>query len=450
MSFKLERVIKRLEKNPPLLLVIVFFLVIFSGGTLLSMPFVSQSGEATPFIDALFTSTSAVCVTGLVTVNTAAHWNTLGHIIIISLIQFGGLGFMTVAGAVAMALKKRITLQDRLVIQEETNSSSLSGLVKLIQYILKATFLIEGIGALFLAMRFIPEFGMKRGLWYSVFHAISAYCNAGFDILGEYSLAPYVGDIIITLTISSLIVLGGIGFNVYKEVLSKKSFKRLNLHTKLVLMLTALLLLGGTVVVFLLERNNPATIGADAVSTQLLASYFQSATTRTAGYFSMDQVGMHDATAVLSIILMLIGGSPAGTAGGIKTTTFGLLILSMVSVVRGSEYVHAFARRIEDNLVKRASAITIISLGWVMVISFILTVTEPQFTYLNLLFETVSGFATVGLTRGVTPGLSDIGKLLIISTMYLGKVGPLTLFYAFTKREKNKSYKEAVGNVLIG
>jgi trk system potassium uptake protein TrkH len=442
--------VQRLEKNPPLLLALAFAVVILIGGSILASPLADVQGKGTPFIDAIFTSTSAVCVTGLVTLNTADHWNTFGHVVIICLIQFGGLGFMTTAGTIAMILRKKITLSDRMVIQEETNSSTLSGMVKLIRYILKATFVIESIGAVLLATRFIPQYGWRKGLWFSVFHSISSFCNAGFDIIGSESISAYAGDVVVILTIGSLIVLGGIGFNVYRDVLQKNRWKKLSLHSKVALSATGLLLVGGTLVIFLLERNNPGTLGGRPLGTQVLGAFFQSVTTRTAGYFSMNQELMRDTTAVFSIILMFIGGSPAGTAGGIKTTTLALILLTTYADIKGRRNVGVFHRRIAEGTIKRAVSLTVLSFSWVLVISFLLTITDAQFEFINLLFEEVSAFGTVGLTRGVTPGLSTIGKVLILITMYIGKLGPITFVFALTRREKKEAYQDALGSILIG
>ncbi|MDO5690479.1 MAG: TrkH family potassium uptake protein [Tissierellia bacterium] len=444
-----ERLKIQLEMNPSRFLALGFFLVILTGSILLTLPISSTSGTFTPFIDAAFTATSAVCVTGLVTVNTAMHWTTFGHVVIITLIQLGGLGIMTWAILIALLMKKRITLRDRLVIHEQMNTGSLQGMVKLIIYVLKSTFLIELIGALLLSFTFVPAYGLGKGIWYSVFHAISSYCNAGFDILGETSVAPYVGSVAVILPISALIVLGGIGFNVYMDVTNKKSFRSLALHSKLALSMTGILLAIGTLLFLLLEYHNPNSIKNEPFFTKLLASFFQSVTTRTAGYFSVDQVNITDASAIVSIILMFIGGSPAGTAGGIKTTTLSLLLLTARSEIKGYEDVVAFNRRISTATIRKALSLIIISLIWISIISLLLTMTEP-FPYINLLFETTSAFATVGLTRGVTPGMSSFGKILIMTTMYLGRTGPLTLAFALSRREHKKKYREPKGDVLVG
>lgn len=447
---KVTRFWKKFESSPPLVLATAAFLVIFTGAVLLSLPIAAKNGTSTPFIDALFTATSAVCVTGLVTVNTALHWNTFGHVVIIGLIQVGGLGFMTLASAFAMLLNKKISIASRLVIAEEKNATNLQGLVKLMKFVIASTFAIEGVGAVLLSFRFIPEFGWGKGIWNSVFHSISAYCNAGFDILGEQSLYPYRGDPLIILTIGTLIMLGGTGYYVYHDLLTKKSLKKLNIHSKLSISVMLALIVLGTVAIFFLENGNPKTLANEGSLTSWLSAYFQSVTTRTAGYFSMDQLGMYEPTALVSILLMFVGGNPAGTAGGIKTTTFALLLLITYSQIKGTQDLVVFDRRIATDLIKKAVALLVVALGWVIGVTFILLITEKNMGFINLLYEVVSGFATVGLTRNVTPALTGIGKILIILSMYLGKVGPLTLIFAITKRERQKSYREARGTVLIG
>lgn len=445
----MKRLASRLEKNPPLVLAIAFFTVIFLGGWVLSFPSMSASGTGTPFIDSLFTSTSAVCVTGLVTVTTASNYNTWGHLVIIGLIQFGGLGFVTVTGAFFMLANKRIDMKSRILIAEEKNASSYAGLVKLIRFILIATFILEGIGALLLSLYFIPEYGLKTGIWYSIFHSISAYCNAGFDIIGSVSLEGQYNNTLVSLTICALIALGGLGFPVYQDLIKKRKWKTLEVYSKLAITMTLTLILGGALMIGLLEVRNPETMMDMTGKERVLTSIFQSVTTRTAGYFTIDQIKLTESTLFLCIILMFIGGSPAGTAGGIKTTTFALMFQRVKAEVKGWEDVTVFKRRVVRDLVSKAFAISFISLAWVILITFLLTITEPGVPLLTLLYEEVSAFATVGLTRGLTPSLSFAGKVLIISSMYLGKVGPLTMAYAFSKKEKIK-YKEAYGNVLVG
>lgn len=449
MSF-LKRRLVELELNPPRVLAMGFGGLILIGAILLNLPVASKTGESIGFLNALFTSASAVCVTGLVVVNTAEFWSLFGQVVIIILIQMGGLGFMTMATLVALILGKKITLKERLIIKEQLNQETMSGLVKLTKYVILATFLIEGIGAILLSTRFIPVYGLDKGIWFSIFHSISAFCNAGFDIIGN-SMVPFVGDIVVILTISFLIIIGGLGFSVYIDISKNKKLGRLSLHSKLVLAITLILIVAGTILIYLIEWDNPATLQPLGVKDRVLASFFQSVVTRTAGFNSVDISKLEDTSVFIMIILMFIGGSPGSTAGGIKTTTFGAIILTTLTVIKGNKDVVAYKKRIPQEIIYRSLAIASVGVFLVTVVSLILTLSEDA-TFLDLLFETTSAFGTVGLTRGVTPNLSNFGKVLIILTMYSGRVGPLTMAFAFAKRQKNNSssYRYSEGNILVG
>ena len=446
----LKRRLRQLELNPPRVVALGFAGLILIGAILLNLPIASKSGESIGFINALFTSASSVCVTGLVVVNTGEYWSLFGHIVIICLIQMGGLGFMTLATLVALILGKKITLKERLIIKEQLNQETMSGLVKLTKYVILSTFAIEGLGALFLSTRFIPRYGFIKGLWFSIFHSISAFCNAGFDITGN-SIVPFKGDIVVNLTIAFLIIIGGLGFSVYIDISRHKRFNRLSLHSKLVLVITLILIIVGMILFYLIEWDNPGTLEPLNSKERIIASFFQSVVTRTAGFNSIDMSKMKDTTTFIMIILMFIGGSPGSTAGGIKTTTFGAILLTTFTVIRGGRDVVAYKRRIPQEIIYRALTIASIGIFLVTVISMILTISEGA-NFLDLLFETTSAFATVGLTRGVTPDLTDFGKILIAITMYLGRVGPLTMAFAFAKRQKNsiKNYRYSEGNILVG
>ncbi|WP_416198162.1 MAG: Trk system potassium uptake protein TrkH [Sporanaerobacter sp.] len=449
MVFLKKRLVK-LELNPPRVLAMGFGGLILIGAILLNLPVASKTGESIGFLNALFTSASAVCVTGLVVVNTAEFWSLFGQVVIIILIQMGGLGFMTMATLVALILGKKITLKERLIIKEQLNQETMSGLVKLTKYVILATFLIEGIGAILLSTRFIPVYGLDKGIWFSIFHSISAFCNAGFDIIGN-SMVPFVGDIVVILTISFLIIIGGLGFSVYIDISKNKKLGRLSLHSKLVLAITLILIVAGTILIYLIEWDNPATLQPLGVKDRVLASFFQSVVTRTAGFNSVDMAKLEDTSVFIMIILMFIGGSPGSTAGGIKTTTFGAIILTTLTVIKGNKDVVAYKKRIPQEIIYRSLAIASVGVFLVTVVSLILTLSEDA-TFLDLLFETTSAFGTVGLTRGVTPNLSDFGKVLITLTMYSGRVGPLTMAFAFAKRQKNNSssYRYSEGNILVG
>lgn len=447
---KVKKIRHRVVNNPPRFLAMGFFAVIFIGSLLLMLPFATQEGQATTYMDALFTATSAVCVTGLTTVVTASHWTLFGQIVIIILIQIGGLGFMTIATVMAMVLGKRITLNDRLIIKEQMNTVSLSGMVKLIRYVLASTFIIEGMGALLLSFQFVPEFGLAKGIYISIFQAISSFCNAGFDILGNSSIVPYNTNPLVVLTIGILIILGGLGFNVYMDLTANKlNYKKYALHTKIVLSITGILLIVGTLGFLGLESFNQGTLEGMDVFSKILNSFFQSVTTRTAGYFSIDQGQLTDPSVMLSTLLMFIGGSPAGTAGGIKTSTFAMLLLITFSEIRGSSEIEIFNRRISSDQGKRAISIMMLGLAWVLMITLIMLAVEPV-AFADLLFEVTSAFGTVGLTRNLTPNLTALSKLLLILSMYIGRVGTMTLVFAFANNKDKKMYKEAYGNVIIG
>ncbi|HOK62923.1 MAG TPA: TrkH family potassium uptake protein [Soehngenia sp.] len=443
-----HHLLTRFKLNPPRILALGFMLLIIIGALLLNLPIASQNGESIGFINALFTSASAVCVTGLVVVNTAAHWTLFGKIVIILLIQMGGLGIMTMATIVAMISGRKISLKERLVIKEQLNQETLSGLVKLTKYVIYLTFFIEGLGALFLSIKFIPQFGFIKGIWFSVFHAISAFCNAGFDILGN-SLMDYNNSAIVILTIASLIALGGIGFGVILDVARNRKWKKISLHSKLAISFTAFLIFFGTIMFYILESNNPLTMQGFTFKEKTLASLFASITPRTAGYNSIDVAGMKQSSTLLTIILMFIGGSPGSTAGGVKTVTMLVLIISTISIIRGERDVEVFKRRIPYETIFKSIAIIMIGITLVFFVTFILTLTEDQ-EFLNILFETTSAFGTVGLTRGITPELSNAGKLILTLTMYSGRVGPLTLAFAIGYKEEHKRFRYAEGNITVG
>ncbi|WP_142413003.1 TrkH family potassium uptake protein [Hathewaya massiliensis] len=443
---------KHTKLKPVQVLAIGFGFVIFAGALLLMLPISSAQGNWTNFVDCLFTSTSAVCVTGLITLDTGIYWSYFGKTVIISLIQIGGLGFMSLATLVFLLLGKKITLKERLVMQEAMNSFSLQGLVKMSKYVLYFTFSIEGIGALILSTQFIPKFGLKKGIYYSIFHAISAFCNAGFDLMGNFSsLTAYSNNAVVILTIATLIATGGLGFFVWSEIYNRKMIRKFSLHTKLAIYVTAFLIVGGSILMFLFEMNNPATIMNKGIKEKVLSSIFASVSPRTAGFNSISTSDMSLPGRFLTILLMFIGGSPGSTAGGIKTTTAGLLIYTLISVIRGREDTEIGDKRISKEIVYKGIVILTISFLLVVTVTMILAITETGFTLEEILYETVSAFATVGLTLGITTKLSVIGKIIIAITMYFGRVGPLTIVLALTNRNGNKGnirYPEE--KILIG
>ncbi len=425
----------RLE--PPQVLVLGFAAIILVGALLLSLPAATASGQSAGFLDALFTATSAVAVTGLVVVDTGTYWSVFGKTVILLLIQTGGLGFMTVATMVFLVLGRKINLRERLIIQEQLNQFTLQGLVRLTKYIILGTLLIESAGAALLSIRFVPQHGFMKGLYFSIFHAVSAFCNAGFDITGGYrSFTPYVDDALVSGVILVLLVLGGLGFTVVAEILQTKKFRKLSLHTKMVLTITGVLLLFGTLYIFVFEYSNAATLAGLSLKGKLLASLFHSATPRTAGFNTLPTGQLRNPTKVLNIVFMFIGGSPGSTAGGIKTTTAGLLVWTVISVVKGREDTEVFRRRVSKEMVYRALSVTIISMTLVMVTTTILTVSEPV-PFMDAFFESTSAFGTVGLSTGITPDLSATGKIAVIITMFTGRLGPLTIAFALAQRQRN-------------
>jgi len=434
--------------SPARTILLGFAAVILAGAFLLTLPGASVSGESAGFLTALFTATSAVCVTGLVVVDTATQWSAWGQVIILGLIQTGGLGFMTLASLVFLLLGKRVGLKERILIRESLNQYEVAGIVRLVKRVLIFSFLVEGFFACVLAWRWSLDFGWRRGLWLGVFHSISAFNNAGFDLFGDFrSLTGYVGDPVVVFSITTLIVLGGIGFSVAVNVWEWRE-RRLTVHSRLALLVTAYLLAGGTLAVLLFEWNN--TLAALSVPDRFLGAYFQSVTPRTAGFNTLDIAKLRHSTQFLLTVLMFIGASPGSTGGGIKTTTFGLLAAAVWSQSRGKEDTEVLGRRIPEEQVSKALAVTLMSGCLVTVVTLLLTLTDSA-DFLTLLFETVSAFGTVGLSMGVTPTLTSLGRILIIITMFAGRVGPLTAMIALAQSARPKNLIRRVEDrVLIG
>ena len=435
--------------NPPQVLALGFLSLILIGSILLNLPIASSSGTSIGYVNSLFTSASAVCVTGLTVLNTAKDFTPFGQVIIITLIQFGGLGIMTLATVGYIIMGKKISFKERLMIKEQLNTESIQGIVKLTKKVIGYTFFLEMMGSLLLALRFVPMFGFEKGLAFSIFHAISAYCNAGFDIFGD-SLIIFQNDYYVLLILSLLIILGGLGFTVYADLLAKDKLRKLTLHSKVVLIMTGSLLIIGTLSFLLFESSNPGTLGSMNFPSRLANSFFQSVSPRTAGFYSVDMSKIRETTIFSTIMLMFIGGSPGSTAGGIKTTTFACLLLTTISVVKGEEDVNCLNRRLPFETIKRAVSIFLIGLAIVFSTAIILTITDSSLKFINLLFESTSAFGTVGLTTGITDKLSTLGRLVITLTMYIGRVGPLTMAYAFAKRNRKRDFRNAPGNLMVG
>ncbi len=442
--------------TPSRILVFGFATVILVGAFLLSLPIASRDGQPLGFLDALFTATSAVCVTGLIVVDTGSHFTKFGQFVIISLIQIGGLGFMAFSTLVAMILGKKIGLKERILIQESFNQFSLAGLVRLIRNIFLLTLAFEFLGGLILSIRFLFEYPVDRALAFGFFHSVSAFCNAGFDLFGQVfgpftSITHYVGDWTVSLTIGGLIVFGGLGFPVILELYHYPQTRRLSLHTKLVIKMTLLLLLMGMIIIFLFEMTNLKTIAGLNWNGKFLGALFQSITPRTAGYNSLDMSQLRIGTWFILIILMFIGASPSSTGGGIKTTTFGVILAAVFATINGKEDAEVFERRVNKDLVYKAMTITMLALSWVAFVTLIMSLVEPH-TFIKLLFEVVSAFGTVGLTTGITPSLCDTSKVLITITMFIGRLGPLTIMVALANaRQANQATTKYIEDrVIIG
>lgn len=444
--------LEALKKNPYMIFIIGFVVIIFLGAILLNLPIASQNGRSIGFVNALFTSTSATCVTGLAVVNTAEYWTIFGKIVILLLIQMGGLGVMTMSAMIAFFLGKKISLKTRVLIMEERNVDELQGVVRLTKSILVYTFLVELVGAILLSFVFVKDYGLVQGIAFSIFHSISSFCNAGFDLTGN-SMINYVDNPIITFVVSSLIIIGGIGYFVFWDVYDSKSFKRLTLHSKLVIIISSVLLVVGFILVFVLEYNNANTIGNLNLSGKIQASIFQSVVPRTAGFNSIEIGSLRTPTVMVMSLLMFIGGSSASTAGGIKVTTLGVIVISIYNFVKGKRDIEIFMKRIEYATVIKAVSIIGIAVFLINVVTFTLTIIEVNkgFDFLDILFETISAFGTVGLSRGLTPELSNIGRILLSIVMFVGRLGPLTVAFALLKQHKNiGNYMYPEGKIIIG
>jgi trk system potassium uptake protein TrkH len=447
-ALRIGRKVSALRMTPARAMLLGFGGVILTGAGLLTLPFASASGESAGFLTALFTATSAVCVTGLVIVDTGTYWSAWGQLVIMGLIQTGGLSFMTVASVFFLLTGKRIGMRERILIRESFNQFDVAGMVRLVRTVLVYAFGVEAFFASILTIRWLSDFGWPRALWLGGFHAVSAFNNAGFDLMGEFrSLTGYVNDPVVTLSISTLFVLGGIGFSVVLNLWEWRE-RRLSTHTRLALFVTACLIVGGTLLVLLLEWSN--ALVPLPLHGKLLGSYFSAVTPRTAGFNVLDTAALRPTTQFLIAVLMFIGASPGSTGGGIKTTTFGLLAASVWSQGRGKEDTEVFHRRIPTGQVTKAVAVTLASGCLVTVVTLLLSLSETG-EFLTVLFEVVSAFGTVGLSMGLTPHLTRLGRLLIIGTMFSGRVGPLTAMIALTQSARPGSHIRRVEDrVLIG
>ncbi|MGG0740518.1 TrkH family potassium uptake protein [Niallia taxi] len=445
-----KNLVKVIKFNPAQILSLGFLILIFIGAILLKLPISTHDNHDLSFLDALFEATSAVCVTGLVVVDTGTTFTGFGQIILLFLIQTGGLGFMTIGVIIAIFLGKNVGLKGRLIIQESLNQLSLEGMIRLVKFILIFTLLIEGIGALLLSIRWSSDFDLMTSIYYGIFHSISAFNNAGFDIMGDFqSITLYAGDFTVIFILSFLLLIGGIGYTVILDIWLKKFTGKLTLHTKLVLWMTIILIIIPTILIFFLEFNNYGTLGDLSIKNKLLGSYFHAVVPRTAGFNSLNMSELTLSTQFITMILMFIGGGSGGTAGGIKITTFAIILLAVWNLIRGNDDINIMKRRIPKDLVYRAFAITVYSIVIVLFITFILTITEKA--PLNIiLFEVISAFGTAGMSLGLTPDLSPVGKLAISLLMFVGRVGPLTIAFALAKKQNKRPYKYAEEKIMIG
>ena len=436
------------------MIVLTFMAIILLGGLLLSLPISSRSGQWTSYLSSVFTATSATCVTGLTLFDTYTYWTGFGQAVILILIQVGGLGFMTIVSLFFLLANRRIGLRQRVLMAQSLGIDQLSGIVKLVHHVLVRTAIVEGVGALILTIRFSLLVPFDRSLWWGVFHSVSAFCNAGFDVVGAVdvggSLIPFVGDWVVNFTIIALITVGGLGFFVWEDVLSKRSFRKTTVYTKMVLIISATLALGGGAVIALLEWNNPATLGNLPAAEKCLAALFQSVTSRTAGFYSIPQGTLRDATKTITDVLMFIGGSSGSTAGGVKTATMGVLVLAVIAAARGRSRVTVFHRTISAQQVSDAVAVTSMVFGLALSASLVLSATNGL-PMIDCLFETISAIATVGLSTGITPLLNEISQILLIILMYFGRVGVMTVSLGFLfSNAAEERYKYADTKVMIG
>lgn len=453
---------KRKELSAAQIIPIGFLLMIALGTGLLSLPFATASGQCAPFLTALFTSTTSVCVTGLVVVDTFSYWSLFGKAVILMLIQIGGLGILAVSASLIMLLHKSFSIRGRALLRDSFDLDSLHGVLPFLRRVVLGVLTVEGIGAVLYAIAFVPRFGFTRGIWYAVFHAISAFCNAGLDLIGPDSFQPFHDSPYVLIVTMALIIFGGLGYIVWFDTFSTAResvrrrfgvrwfFRHLSEHTKLVLSATAFLIVFGAGATLLLEMRNPLTLGALPWGERILNAVFQSVTYRTAGFAAIPQSGLSDGSVLFGTVMMFIGGSPMGTAGGVKTVTLAVLLLSALSYVRGHADTVVFRRRIEQSLMKKAAAILSFSLLLSLLSSVLLSAADGV-PLTDAVFEVFSATGTVGLSRGLTPQLSVFGRILIILCMYLGRIGPISLALFFhTDLSGGKNVRYAQGRYFVG
>ena len=454
------------KRRPVRLIILTFLLIILIGSVLLSMPIASKDGTVTPYLDALFTSASSVCVIGLSLHTTANYWSWFGQVVILLLMQVGGLGLMTIVTMYYLIAYRRITLKQRMLISDSFSQDETQGMDKLVISIMKYTFIIEAVVAAILAIRFSFRYPVREAVLKGLFHSVSAFCNAGFDIMGDASLSYYKGDIVVNLAIMAAVILGGLGFPVLEDLKVsvhrvtrkgysiRKAYRHMRFHSKMVLTMTTFLLLLSIIFFFIMEANNPLTLGGHSLKDRLLMSAFQGTSMRTVGFYTINQRDMTLSSQLMSMILMFIGGSPSGTAGGIKTVTLGVLVAAVYSIVKGCDSVRAFGRKISTYTVFKALAVFFLGIVSIMVSTMLLTVTEngSAFALTDMLFESTAAFSTTGVSLGLTPYLTAAGKGIIILLMFIGRLGPISLAstIAIIHSEKMNHYDYPEGKIIIG
>lgn len=451
----METIRKKKNLSPFKILAIGFATVILTGGILLSLPISSATGQFTSLLDTIFTATSAVCVTGLVVLDTGTYWSVFGQWIILILIEIGGLGFMALSTIFALLLGKRISLRERLVMQEAYNTFSLQGVINHVRYMLFFTLAVQGGAALILMTQFIPLYGVGTGVYYGIFHAISAFNNAGFDLLGNFTSVTVLNtNKVVLMTLGTLINIGGLGYLVWREIISsirsKKKLKNFSLHSKVVLTISLTLVLFGSLIFLIFEWNNPATMQGMRFSDKIVNSYFTATTPRTAGFNSISNSEMSPAGKLLTMAYMFIGGSPGSTAGGVKTTTLGIVIFTLISVLKGREDVEVYHKKLSQSTVYRAVAVFLLGISIVIMGVMVLSIAEVGATFEVILYEVLSAFGTVGLTQGITPSLTAVSKVTLTLIMYMGRVGPLTVMLALSGKQSKANIKYPEGKLLIG
>ena len=446
---------RRLSLSTTHVILLSFLLVILVGSGLLSLPFATAEGVSVGYVDALFTATTSTCVTGLVTVTTATTWSGFGQAVILLMVQIGGLGVITVVSWLMVLMNRKLSLSDNLLLQDAFNVNTLSGLAKFVKKVVVGTLIVEGIGALLYMTVLVPQFG-ARGIWMAVFNAVSAFCNAGMDVIGETSMLDYATNPLMNAITSALIILGGLGYIVWWDVWRvirtprRRGWRYLTLHSKIVLSTTAILLFGGAAVIFAAEYHNPATIGDMGLWDKIQCAFFQSVTTRTAGFAAIPQEGLTNAGALASMLLMFVGGSPVGTAGGVKTATIAVLCAAAYHTITGRQQIGLFHRSLSAAVIRKAVAVVGMSFTVLMVSTLALSMVTDA-SLVDIAYETVSATATVGLTRGLTPQLSGWGKGIIIATMYFGRIGPISLAITLgTRKEKRNLVTDPVEEISVG